>query len=358
MFRVEIHRRLGAFELDVAFASRGEGGVTALFGVSGAGKTAVVDCVAGLARPDSGRIEVGGRVLFDSAAGLDVPTSRRGLGYVFQDSRLFPHLTVRRNLAYGMRRAAPSPRIAFDDVVARLGIGHLLDRRPRALSGGERQRVAVGRALLTDPALLLMDEPLASLDQARKDELLPFLAELPARFGVPILYVSHAVDEILGVADDVVVLGGGRVLATGSVEEVIGRSDAAGSGRSSVLAAVVDGHEDDYGLTRLRVGGALLRVARLDLGDGARVRVQIRAAEVILGRTAPCDLSVQNVLPGTVRALGDAGPSRVWVEVDVGAPLVAEVTRRAAAQLGLAVGEPVVALVKSLSIAPGRITAR
>jgi molybdate transport system ATP-binding protein len=255
MFRVEIHRRLGAFELDVAFASRGEGGVTALFGVSGAGKTAVVDCVAGLARPDSGRIEVGGRVLFDSAAGLDVPTSRRGLGYVFQDSRLFPHLTVRRNLAYGMRRAAPSPRIAFDDVVARLGIGHLLDRRPRALSGGERQRVAVGRALLTDPALLLMDEPLASLDQARKDELLPFLAELPARFGVPILYVSHAVDEILRVADDVVVLGGGRVLATGSVEEVIGRSDAAGSGSSSVLAAVVDGHEGRTALRALQRGG-------------------------------------------------------------------------------------------------------
>jgi molybdate transport system ATP-binding protein len=155
-----------------------------------------------------------------------------------------------------------------------------------------------------------------------------------------------------------VVLDAGRVQAAGSVEEVIGRTDAAGSGRSSVLTAVVDGHEDEYALTRLRVGAAHLRVARLDLPRGARVRVRIRAAEVILGRTAPPDLSVQNILPGTVRAMGDAGPSRVWVEVDVGAPLVAEVTRRAAEQLGLAVDEPVVALVKSLSISPERIAAR
>ncbi len=211
--RIDVRRKQGDFQVTVAFKGASTG-VTALFGPSGAGKTSVVQMVAGLVKPDAGLITVNGLCLFDSARGIDLPPERRRVGCVFQDGRLFPHLSVRANLVYGMRRTPPHRRfVTFDAVVALLGIGHLLQRRPAGLSGGEKQRVAIGRALLTSPALLLMDEPLASLDAARKAEVLPFIQRLGREFAIPILYVSHALDEIAQLAARMVVLGGGRVQA-------------------------------------------------------------------------------------------------------------------------------------------------
>ncbi len=354
MFQVHIQKRLGNFSLDVDFESAADSGVTALFGVSGSGKTSVIRSVAGLARPDAGRIVVNDRVLFDSERRIDVPVHKRGLGYIFQDSRLFPHLPVRRNLEYGM---PPDGVVRFDDVVEVLGIGHLLDRRPAALSGGEKQRVAIGRALLTSPSLLLMDEPLASLDEARKEEVLPFLARLPAQFDIPILFVSHSMGEILKLADTLVLLQSGRVMDAGPLEDVITRNDA-GRLAGSVLATTVSGHDSEHGLTRLAFGDVTLRVSALELPVGAGVRVKVDPTEVILAKGPPVGLSVQNSVPGVVTAL-DEEAGRVLVRIDVGQTfLTASISRRAAADLALAPGQPIFALVKALSIARHRLAAR
>ena len=222
---IAVTRRQGSFTIDAAFQGA-ESGVTALFGQSGAGKTSVVNMVAGLLRPDAGRIAINGLCLFDSDRGIDLPPEKRRIGYVFQDGRLLPHLSVRSNLTYGMRRTPTQQRfVKFDAVVELLGINHLLDRRPSRLSGGEKQRVAIGRALLTSPALLLMDEPLASLDAGRKAEVLPFIMQLGHEFAVPILYVSHALDEILNLAAHMVIMEQGRVLACGALADLMSRPD-------------------------------------------------------------------------------------------------------------------------------------
>jgi molybdate transport system ATP-binding protein len=222
---IAIQHKQGSFKLSVFFQGA-ESGVTALFGPSGAGKTSVVNMVAGLMRPDAGRIAINGQCLFDSARGIDLPPEKRRIGYVFQDGRLLPHLSVRANLVYGMRRTPADRRfVQLDPVVELLGIGHLLKRRPARLSGGEKQRVAIGRALLTSPALLLMDEPLASLDAVRKDEVLPFIMRLSQKFAIPILYVSHALDEIVALATHLAMLENGRVLAAGEMQTLLARKD-------------------------------------------------------------------------------------------------------------------------------------
>lgn len=223
MLDVNIQRVQGTFSVNASFIADGTG-ITALFGRSGAGKTSVIHMIAGLVRPDSGRIIVNGKTYFDSGKGVDIPPHKRRFGYVFQDGRLFPHLSVKSNLTYGLKLVPPSESyIEFDQVVELLGIGHLLDRRPAKLSGGEKQRVAIGRALLTSPHLLLMDEPLASLDDERKSEVLPFVARLPKAFSVPILYVSHSVDEIRNLADRVVVMDSGSTVAMGPTEALLDR---------------------------------------------------------------------------------------------------------------------------------------
>lgn len=222
---IDLKRKQGSFIVDAVFQGA-QSGVTALFGSSGAGKTSVVNMVAGLMKPDAGRVAINGHLLFDSVRGINLPPERRRVGYVFQDGRLLPHFTVKSNLVYGMRRTAPAQRyVDLDQVVELLGISHLLQRRPARLSGGEKQRVAIGRALLTSPALLLMDEPLASLDADRKNEVLPFIMRMSREFSIPILYVTHAMDEILTLADYLVLLEEGHVLASGPIGHVMSRPD-------------------------------------------------------------------------------------------------------------------------------------
>ena len=225
MLEVAVTKRLGSFEIEAEFSCASDG-IVALFGRSGAGKTSLINMLAGLSRPDSGRIEIAGVPLFDSRRGLDLPPERRRMGYVFQEGRLFPHMSVHGNLNYGLRRAPPGERrIRLDQIVELLGLEALLERRPHDLSGGEKQRVALGRALLANPRLLLLDEPLAALDQARKDEVLPFIERLRDELTIPIVYVSHAMPEIVRLADVMVLMSEGRVKAVGPLDEVTSRLD-------------------------------------------------------------------------------------------------------------------------------------
>ncbi|MBM3508904.1 MAG: molybdenum ABC transporter ATP-binding protein [Alphaproteobacteria bacterium] len=353
---VRLRHEVPGFVLDVGFEAAQ--GITVLFGRSGAGKTMVVDALAGLVRPSAGRIALGGRVLFDRDAGIDLAPERRRIGYVFQDSRLFPHLSVANNLRYGWRRLAPAERrIGFDRVVALLGIEALLGRRPHRLSGGERQRVAIGRALLANPELLLMDEPLASLDRPRRDEILPFIEQLGHDAGVPIIYVTHAVDELVRLATTVVVLERGTVVAAGPLEATMLRPDLApyigGAEAGAVVAVTVARHDPAYALTHLAFAGGELVVPRLDLPEGARLRVRIHARDVALARVEPAAISTLNVLCGKVTAIAPAEGPQVDVLIDVGILLWARITRKSAVALELAAGTPIHALVKSVAVDAG-----
>lgn len=349
---VSLQHSFGGFDLAVEFDA--PAGVTALFGRSGSGKTTVVNAVAGLLRPDAGRIVAGGAVLLDTGAGRVLPPHMRRVGYVFQEARLFPHLTVRQNLTYG--RWFRGGGASLEQVVEMLGIGSLLSRRPAALSGGERQRVAIGRALLSDPQILLMDEPLAALDAGRKGEILPWLERLRDGAGVPILYVSHSLPEVARLATSVVVLEAGRVLRAGPVGEVLGDPALAGPmglrEAGSVLVARVVAEEAD-GLVRLEAAAGPLWLPKgAGLEAGRMVRVRIAAQDVILSRTRPEGLSALNILPGVVSVvrMGDGPGAMVQLSVG-GEPLLARVTRRSAEALGIGAGVEVFAVVKTVSVA-------
>jgi molybdate transport system ATP-binding protein len=355
---VALTHRLGAFAAELAFAAPSPG-VVALFGPSGSGKTTVVRAVAGLFRPSAGRIAVGDAVLFDAASGVDLPPERRRIGLVFQEARLFPHMSVEANLRYGLRRAPASDRrIGFAPVVEMLGIGALLTRRPHTLSGGERQRVAVGRALLAQPRLLVMDEPLASLDAARKAEVLPFLERLRDEIRLPILYVSHDWAEVARLADTLVLIEAGRVVASGPVADLAADPRlplAAREDAGAVLDATVAEHLPDRGLTRLEAAGLSLLAPALPQAVGARLRLRIAACEVALAAEAPRAVSLHNIIPGLVAAIAPgAAPSLAVVTVAAGsASLLAQVTADSVSRLGLAPGRAVFALVKSVAVMRG-----
>jgi len=343
MLEVDIEHRFGSFELDIHF--RSGRGLTALFGRSGAGKTSVVNVIAGLVRPERGRVVVEGSVLIDTERRISAPAHRRRVGYVFQEDRLFPHLTVRQNLLFG-RWFALGPALAsrLDDVVDLLGIGALLDRRPGRLSGGERQRVAIGRALLASPRLLLMDEPLASLDARRKDEILPYIERLRDQAGVPIVYVSHAVAEVTRLANTIVLISDGRVRAVGPLQEVMGRAELYPIvGRfeaGAVLAVRVVAHDARWGLTELAGAFGTLTVRRLPAPVGAALRVRIRARDVILAASPPTGISALNVLRGRVETLVPIEDAALEVQLRLGNErLLARVTRRSGSTLGLAPGQ-------------------
>ncbi len=362
---VDVALKLGAFDLDVAFEN--EAGITALFGRSGAGKSMTINLIAGLARPDRGKIVLGGRTLVDTEAGVFVPPHRRRVGLVFQDARLFPHLSVRQNLVFGRWFVAKSARrVAFDPVVATLGIAHLLDRKPALLSGGEKQRVAIGRALLTSPELLLMDEPLASLDTERKLEILPLIESLRDGFGIPIVYVSHAVDEVARLASRVVVLDHGRVATMGAVEEALGPAlkgaNISRFARSSVVTGKLTAIDADYGLTEIsHPAGKIWLVGRPGT-EGSDVRVVIKSTDITLalpstqniGNQEPStrDLSFRNALAGTVAGIEtDDGPfAGVSITLDGHGHLFALATRKAIDELGIGPGDRVYALIKTVAL--------
>jgi len=352
---VALRGRLGAFAYDVAFVSSGS--VTALFGPSGAGKSSVASAIAGIVTPASGHVRLDGNVFFDSARGVDVPPHRRGIGFVFQDARLFPHLSVERNLRFGLERARDRPEYArFDDVVSLLAIGPLLDRKPRGLSGGERQRVALGRALLAQPRLLVLDEPLASLDAGHRGEILPYLTSLRDAYSVPMVYVSHTIDEVVRLATHVVLVARGRVVATGPVDEVFSRADLrAHTGRrfeaSSIVDATVVSHRPDWHLTDVTLGAARFSVPAVDAPPGTRLRLRIRAREVALAHSEPADSSIGGRLPGRVAEIVPRDGPYAEVRVDVGGASVwALVTRHSVDRLGLAIGMPIWCLVKTVAL--------
>ncbi|MBV8393600.1 MAG: molybdenum ABC transporter ATP-binding protein, partial [Alphaproteobacteria bacterium] len=319
------------------------------FGRSGAGKSTLVDIVAGLARPQRGRIVIDGVTLVDTPRGVFVPRHCRRVGYVFQDSRLFPHLSVRQNLLYGrwFSRGAGGVAGDFGSIVELLGIGPLVERRPESLSGGEKQRVAIGRALLAHPRMLLMDEPLASLDETRRAEILPYLEKLRDGAGVPILYVSHSVIEVARLATTVVILGDGKVTAVGPVLDILPLAEASDGG--SVLEATVARHDDSYQLTILASRAGALQVPRLAAPVGASVRAYIRSRDVMLSLHRPQEISALNVLSGRVTAIAPSG-AQADVRLDCGgATLVSRITARSVERLALAPGRSVYAVIKSVS---------
>jgi molybdate transport system ATP-binding protein len=355
MLRVSVLKRRGNFTLQAAFAAPTPG-VTALFGRSGSGKTTLVDIISGLLPADAGEVRLGDTVLTDTRASRSLPVERRRIGYVFQDSRLFPHLSVAGNLRYGAARAGPAtPVIVFDEVVNLLGLRALLHRRPRELSGGEKQRVALGRALLSQPQLLLLDEPLGSLDVARRQEVLPYLEALRDRLLIPMVYVSHEFEEVLRLATHLVLLEGGRVVAEGTVGEMSLRPelrsivgpDLAGA----VLEGVVTACNEEAGVADLAVGSGTLRLSLRDAPPGTRLRLQILARDVILSTREIAGLSVRNAVCGAIAQISADEEDTVLVSVDVGGAIVlARITRAALAALGLHTGQPIWALVKAVSM--------
>jgi molybdate transport system ATP-binding protein len=351
---VSLRHDFPGFSLDVSFALP-KPGVTALFGVSGAGKSTVVNAIAGTFRPREGRIAIGGRTVLDTAAGVVVPASARRTGYVFQDARLFPHMSVEDNIRFGWRRAADRASEAeIARIVALLGLEHLLARRPRMLSGGEKGRVALARALLASPRILLLDEPLAALDAQRRAEVLPYLERLRDEAGLPMLYVSHSLEEVARLADDIVVLRDGRVVREGSVFDVLTGLElgslAGSSPMGAVIAARITAHHDD-GLTELAFDGGRLLVPWQDGSAGKAVRVRVRAEEIMIALEEPRAISANNVLRAQVVAVNASDHRHADVQLACGnTRFVARITPASRARLDLQPGTPVFAIVKSVTV--------
>ncbi|MDO7896165.1 molybdenum ABC transporter ATP-binding protein [Pseudomonas citrulli] len=347
----------GAFSLDLDVQLPGRG-VTALYGQSGSGKTTCLRCIAGLERPAQGFIEVNGQVWQDSERGVFVPPHRRPLGYVFQEASLFTHLSVRHNLAFGLKRIAPGlRRVGMDQATELLGIGHLLDRQPHNLSGGERQRVGIARALLTSPQLLLMDEPLASLDTRRKNEILPYLQRLHDELDIPVLYVSHSQDEVARLADHIVLLEDGRALASGPIGETLARLDlplALGDDAGVMIQGKVSGYDPTYQLLTLNLPGSQLniRVTHTPLGLGQPLRFKVQARDVSLSLASDAQTSILNRLPVTVVSeLAADNTAHVLIRLDAGGtPLLARITRYSRDQLGLHSGQVLWAQIKAVAV--------
>ena len=354
---------LGRFSLDVAFESPMHG-ITALFGASGCGKSTTLRCIAGLQRLP-GRLVVDGDVWQDDQRGIFLKPHKRAIGVVFQEPSLFPHLAVGKNLLYGARRAerlGVPTAIRTDDVIDLLGLGRLLDRDPIALSGGERQRVAVGRALLSQPRLLLMDEPLSSLDQMAKDEILPYLELLHEQLSIPMLYVSHDITEVARLADRMIILSSGKILAEGPVQDLLERLDLQPeTGRFEagvLLTARVTGHDSEFSVTHLDHHGQAISMPARDLDIGVEVRLRIRARDVSLATQRPEAISIRNILSGTVAEIVQ-DPDTAFAEtlIDIGGGrLRARITRQSVSDLELVPGKRVYALVKSIAFDRGTLS--
>jgi molybdate transport system ATP-binding protein len=351
--RAQFKMQLDSFALDAAFTAPATG-VTALFGPSGSGKTTLLRCIAGLERA-AGTLQVNGEIWQDET--VFVPTHKRPLGYVFQEASLFPHLSVRANLEYGLKRIAPAERkVPLEHVVEWLGLIHLIERdNPSQLSGGERQRVAIGRALLTSPRILLMDEPLSALDTTSKHEILPYLERLHLELKIPVLYVSHAMDEVARLADHLVLMDKGKVIASGALSETLARLDlptAHFDDAGAVIEAAVARHDDPYHLTRLDFPGGSLWVGRIDQPPGSKVRARVLARDVSIATQQPQATSITNILSGIINEIRDEGPDKVLLRITIGESqmLLSRITRRSCDQLSLFAGREVFAQVKSVAL--------
>lgn len=353
--KLALKHRFDGFTLDLDLEAGS--GITALFGRSGAGKSTIINAVAGLLLPDEGRLEVDGDVLMDTARNIHTPPHKRRFGTVFQDARLFPHLTVAQNLAFGTRYAPKGSNIPREDVIDLLGLRALLNRAPNTLSGGEKQRVALGRALLCAPRMLLMDEPLASLDASRKHEILPYLEALrDGPLNLPILYVSHSVEEITRLADTLVLLKDGHIAAQGPLREVM--SDPAAvpligvREAGSVIEATVQSHDDD-GLSTLRLRAGQIVLPKVTAHVGTKLRLRVKAQDVMIARPLPEGLSALNILAAQVTGIHEGTGPGVAVTLNIGGQtLLARITRRALIELNLTVGCACFAVLKSTTIAP------
>ena len=327
-------------------------GVTALFGPSGSGKTTLLRCLAGLERAPCAFLSVGGEIWQDDTRWL--PTHQRPLGYVFQEASLFAHLTVLGNLRYGMRRTGEAPRVSLEHAIELLGIGHLLERRPERLSGGELQRVAIARALALSPRLLLMDEPLAALDLKRKQEILPYLERLQGELDIPMIYVSHSIDEVARLADHLVLLDGGQVTASGATAALMTQLDlslAHGDSAGAVVKATLSGHEPADHLSLATFCGGCLSVPQQPLAVGQPLRIRVQARDVSLTLERQHGTSILNILPAIVTALSPDGPGQVMVALDVGGcALLERITARSAQALALAPGLALYAQIKGVAV--------
>ena len=355
MLHLSVVKRWQGFELQARLDAPTPG-IVALFGRSGCGKTTLINIISGLLQPDEGRVELDGIVLTDTRERVAIAVERRRIGYVFQDSRLFPHLGVLANLRYGLRRAPRESRsIRLDEVLALLGLEHLLNRRPYQLSGGERQRVALGRALLSQPRLLLLDEPLAALDAARREEVLPYLEGLRDKLSIPMVYVSHQLEEVLRLATHVALMEAGKIVAAGALSDISLRPELQAIVGSEAVGAILDGTvvrvDAVQGVTDVQVGGGVLHVGLQEASAGAPIRLQLLARDIILATEPPRGLSVRNALRGVIAEISNDVGNTVLVRVDIGSgvAVLSRVTRHAVKDLGLRQGMVVWALVKAVS---------
>jgi molybdate transport system ATP-binding protein len=361
MLSVAVKKRRGSFSLDACFELPTPG-VVALFGRSGCGKSTLVDIIAGLLDADEGRVALDDIVLLDSERRLRMAPERRRIGYVFQDARLFPHLSVAANLKYGEKRAQSQRFVSLDAVVGLLGLGGLMDRRTHRLSGGERQRVAIGRALLSQPRLLLLDEPLASLDAARREEVLPYLETLRDQLSIPMVYVSHDFDEVLRLATYVVLMDSGRTVAQGDVADMSLNKDLRSIIGADAVGAIIDGTvlgtDSSSGLTRVKVGNGELKLQAATSPAGVKLRVQLLARDLIVATEAPRRLSVRNTLSGVITSVSSDDADSDLIAIDIGGSVImARVTKAATSELALKAGLPVWALVKAVSLRSHSFTA-
>lgn len=354
MIEVDVVGKRDNFNYAVRFRSNEQ--VTALFGISGAGKSTIIDAISGHERPDNGRIAVDDIAFFDTVGRRNMSVRRRRVGHIFQDARLFPHMSVKRNLTYARWAGWRSRKsVSFNDVVELLGLGDLLKRFPASLSGGERQRVAIGRALLSNPRILLMDEPLSGLDFQRKSEIMPYLEYLAHAGGVPIVYVTHDLDEVVRLAGHLVLMRDGRVVSDGLISDVLpqvhGQFNHAKHAPNSLIDAYFDGPDLTYPMTWLKIGQQRFGVPEKLTPKGAPYRIRVDASDVALGLSRPADSSFQNILKGRVLAVQHGGGvfSDVTVNID-GQPLVSRITRKAADDLALSTDKQVFVMVKSVAI--------
>ncbi|SDR30637.1 molybdenum ABC transporter ATP-binding protein [Pseudovibrio sp. Tun.PSC04-5.I4] len=353
MIDVDISSQLGNFSLNAKFAANS--GITAIFGRSGAGKSSLIRMIAGLTVPDKGSIRLGDRVVFDRDSSINIPIQKRGVGMVFQDSRLFPHMNVERNLLYSQWAAGRKSAVGLAEITELLGIAHLLKRRVFGLSGGEKQRVAIGRALLSGPQILVLDEPLASLDASRKAEILPYLLKLKTEFGIPMLYVSHSLGEIEQLADTLVLLDQGAVVAHGPIAQMLSNLElpqlAAGPDAGSLLFAQLSSYDAQWQMTEFALEGQRLQLPG-QLGEvGQDARIRIKAKDVALARYAPVEASVRNVLAVSIEGITETSGPYAEVDCRVGAQhLRARLTRHSVHELQLGAGQQVFALIKSVAL--------